>query len=89
MWPLISKSSLTPHPGYGFGVVVVGGGADDVVVESVSITLQSLFGKSRFNKIRNICKLFCTPMFTFQSELDHSNGSGDTDTVCFLFQQMS
>ena len=80
MWPLISKSSLTPHPGYGFGVVVVGA---DVVVESVSITLQSLFGKSRFNKIRNICKLFCRPMFTFQSELDHVNGS--SDNFCLHF----
>ena len=109
MWPLISKSSFTPHPGYSFGVGGGGGGtvvvleSDDlenivlespvlgnpvlenfvlpIVLESVLNTVQSLFGESRLNKIRNICKSFCRPMFTFQ--LDYSDGSDDT--LCLYF----
>ena len=57
MLPEISKSSFTPHPGYGLAVVVVV--VANVVVDTVPIPLQSLFGKGNQIKNRNNCtKIF-------------------------------
>ena len=41
MWPRTSKSSLTPHPGYGFGVVV---GDNDVVVGDKVVFVDVVVG---------------------------------------------